>query len=350
MTPAGPVIEIQTSGTTGPPKRFPVSYEMAYRHFVVRLVPPDELAGNPAAFPAILFMSMGNLSGMMGTLPPLLLGRPMILHDRFNLEAWCDHVRTNRLVHSGLPPMAVQMLLDLDTAREDLASLRTLIVGSAPLDPKTHRAFEARFGIDLLLAYGATEFYGTVAAMTAELYGEWKEAKFGSVGRAIPGVELRTVDAESGAVCLAGETGLIEVLCADIAPGWLRTSDLGMIDADGFLFIRGRGDGAIIRGGFKLLPETIERILLQHEAVATVAVVGVSDRRLGEVPAVAIAFRPGLPQPDRGQLEQLVRQHLPATHVPAHWRFVTELPRTTSLKVDRGAVVRLFEEGKAGAN
>jgi acyl-coenzyme A synthetase/AMP-(fatty) acid ligase len=338
-----PTIEIQTSGTTGPPKRFPVTYDKAYRHFVERLATPDALAGKPLTLPALLFMSMGNLSGMMGTLPALLLGQRMLLHDRFNLDAWRNYVRTYRPASSGLPPSSVQMLLDLETPVEELASLRSLMVGSAPIDPKVHRAFEARYGVPLLLAYGATEFYGTVAAMTLELYDEWRDRKFGSVGRAIPGVTLRTVNPDNGAVCPPGETGLIEVFSEDIAPNWLRTSDLAMIDEDGFVFIHGRADGAIIRGGFKLLPEVIERALLLHDDVATVAVVGVPDRRLGQVPAAAFACVPGQEPQDPKRLEAHLRKHLPATHIPVHWRLVEELPRTTSMKVDRLAVAQLFK-------
>ena len=340
--PVEATIEIQTSGTTGPPKRFPVTYDQAYRHFVEPMALSDGTGEEAAPDPALLYMSVGNLSGMMGTLAPLLFGWPMILHDRFSLDAWRDYVRTYRPVRGGLQPAAVQMLMDIDAPPEELSSLRSLMVGSAPLDPRVHRAFEARYGIPVLLAYGATEFYGTAVAMTPELYEQWGDSKFGSVGQAVPGVRLRTVDPETGAVCEPGKTGLIEVFSEAIDPDWIRTSDLGMIDEDGFLFMRGRADGAINRGGFKLLPETIEQGLLCHDAVSATAVVGVPDRRLGEVPGAAVQFKPGAKAPDWQELEAHLRQQVPATHIPRHWRAVTQLPRTTSMKVDRGAVARLF--------
>ena len=344
--PAEPTIEIQTSGTTGPPKHFPVTYDMAVRHFV-------ELTGLNAMVnqvdvppPALLYASLGNISGLMTALPPLISGQPIILHDRFSLEPWLDYVRTYRPMYIGLQPVAVQMLLDADAPREDLASLRSVITGSAPLDPKVHRAFEARYGIPIFLSYGATEFLGTVAAMSPALRETWGEQKFGSVGRAVPGVKLRTVHPDTGEVLPFGVEGLLEVYAERIKPEWIQTSDLALIDEDGFLFLRGRVDGAIIRGGFKLLPETIERGLLRHDAVCAVAVVGVPDRRLGQVPAAAIQIKASARSTSLEELQTHLRQHVPATHIPVHWRFVENLPRTPSMKVDRRAVARLFDETK----
>jgi acyl-CoA synthetase (AMP-forming)/AMP-acid ligase II len=115
-----------------------------------------------------------------------------------------------------------------------------------------------------------------------------------------------------------------------------------MIDEDGFLFHRGRADGAIMRGGFKLLPETIERALLLHPAVSAAAVIGVADLRLGQVPVAAVEFKPGTMPPSEADLEAHLRQHVPATHIPVRWRFVDELPRTPSFKVDRPGLCRLF--------
>ena len=341
--PKQPMLEIQTSGTTGAPKRFPMSYEMALNRFVL---PAAQMArGNDGAPPPpmLLYMSMGNLSGMMTGLPSLMHGMEMILYDRFSLDGWRDYVRTFRPVLSGLQPAAIQMLMDADVPREELASLRFLTVGSAPLRPELQRAFEVRYGVSVLLAYGATEFYGTVASMTPALLDQWGDAKFGSVGPPVAGMAIRAVDAENGAPVLPGEEGLLEVRCDALGPDWMRTSDLAMIDQDGFLFLRGRADGAIVRGGFKLLPETIERGLLQHEAVAAAAVVGVADRRLGQVPGAAIRFKPDVEPPDAKELEAHLRQKVLATHIPVHWRFVDAMPLTPSMKIDRGAVARLFE-------
>jgi acyl-coenzyme A synthetase/AMP-(fatty) acid ligase len=342
-TPAEPTIGIQTSGTTGAPKRFPVSYEKAMQHFVRRLI-PSSTHRDGQRLPAQLFMALGNLSGMMSTLPALMNEQEMLLYERFNLDGWCDYIRTYRPEHSGMQPAALQMLLDADVPPEDLASLRTLTLGSAPLRAELQRAFEARYGITILRAYGATEFFGTVASMTLPLLEKWGDAKFGSVGPAVPGVQLRVVDGESGAALAAGEEGLLAVYSAAIGPDWIRTSDLAILDEDGFLFVRGRADGAINRGGFKLLPETIEKALLQHDAVANAAVVGIGDKRLGQVPAAAIEVKRGMRRPTVAELEKHLRQHLLATHIPVRWQFVDAFANTPSMKIDRGAVARLFQD------
>lgn len=337
-------IAILTSGTTGPPKQFPVSYDMLSRHIVRApdvLRAPDE--PNPEAAPPLLFFPLGNITGLYTTLPAFLVGWRAELLDRFSIKAWRDHVVRFRPAHTGLPPAMIQMVLDQNIPKEDLASIKALGTGAAPLDPRVQRAFEDRYGIPILLSYGATEFGGPVTAMTAALHAEYGQAKFGSVGRPIIGAQIRVVDAETGAELPPGREGLLEVVSPRMGPDWIRTSDLAVIDEDGFLFHRGRADGAIIRGGFKLLPEVIERALLLHPAIAAVSVVPLPDRRLGQVPGAAIQFQRAATPPSLEEIEAHVRAHLPATHVPARWAVVAELPKTPSMKIDRPAVIRLFD-------
>jgi long-chain acyl-CoA synthetase len=336
---AAPRIEILTSGTTGAPKPFALGYELIARHFLGG--PSVDLSAAP---PTLLFFPLGNISGIYSTLPALLRGQRAVLLERFTVAGWHDHLVRYRPQASGLPPASVQMVLNAGIPPADLACLRRLGTGAAPLDPTVHRAFEERYGVPILLSYGATEFGGPVTAMTEELHQTWGRSKFGSVGRALPGARLRIVDTDTGAELPPGTEGVLEVVSPRIGPLWIRTSDIALIDADGFLFHRGRRDGAIMRGGFKILPESIERTLMLHSAVSAVAAVAVPHQRLGQVPAVAIELKPGSSTPALSELEALVREHLPATHVPVHWRFVDELPRTPSLKVEQAAVRRLFEQ------
>jgi long-chain acyl-CoA synthetase len=340
---AQPGIEILTSGTTGAPKQFAVSYELIARHHVGDA--SIDLSQQP---PALLAFPLGNITGIYSTLPPLLKGQRAVLLERFSVAGWHDYVLRFRPEATGMPPAGVQMLLDANIPREDLASIKRFGTGAAPLDPSVHRSFEARYGIPILLSYGATEFGGPVTAMTPELHAVWGTRKFGSVGRALPGVQLRVLDPDSGEVLPAGKEGVLEVISPRIGPEWIRTSDIALIDEDGFLFHRGRADGAIMRGGFKLLPETIERALLLHPAVSAAAVVGIPDQRLGQVPAAAVQLKPGAAQPSVDALEAHLRAHLLATHIPTVWRFVDELPRTPSLKVHRPGVHALFETAASG--
>lgn len=339
-----PRVEILTSGTTGPPKPFALSYDMIAQHIVGTQDLPAEITGEqPAAPPALMMFPVSNISGLYSTLPPLLNGQPILVLERFSVAGWHDHLMRFRPQVSGLPPAGVQMVLDADIPVEDLSCLRAMGTGAAPLDPGVKRAFEERYGVPVLLSYGATEFCGPVTRMTPELQAAWGEKKWGSVGRALPGVKLRVIDPESGVELPAGREGVLEVVSPRIGPDWIRTSDLVVLDEDGFLFIRGRIDGAIIRGGFKILPATIEHALLQHPAISAAAVVGIPDQRLGQVPAAAIELRPGSAAPRSSDVEAYLRDHVPATHIPVAWHFVDALPRTPSMKVDQPAVRRLFE-------
>ena len=283
-----PQIEILTSGTTGPPKQFAIKYDMIRRHIVSSALTRPKLESADELPPYLLFMPIGNISGIYSTLPVLLNGQRALLLERFNIPAWVEYVRTYRPEMHGVPPSMMQQLLDAKIPKEDLSSLKSMGSGAAPLDPSVQAAFEDRYGIPVLVSYGATEFGGPVVGMTLELHKEFGRKKLGTVGRKFPGCDIRIVDAEDAHVLAPNEEGLLEVLAPRIQPDWIRTSDLGVIDEDGFLFLRGRADGAIMRGGFKVLPEAIERALLLHPAVAETAVVAVPDQRVGEVPGAAI--------------------------------------------------------------
>lgn len=339
-------IELLTSGTTGPPKQFALSYEMIEKHIVGVNVLNTADAIDPAGLPPIyMYISFNTITGLYLVLPAMLHGIRGVLVDRFTVSSWHDFVLRHRPKSVPLPPPAVQMILESDIPRTDLSSLAFITVGAAPLDPGVQRAFEERFGVPLLLLYGATEFGGPVTFMTQELYETWGKKKLGSVGRAYAGAKLHAVDPESGAVLPPGQAGVLEVMTPRMGLEWIRTSDIGVIDEDGFVFIHGRADGAIIRGGFKLLPDAIERALKLHNSISAVGVTGMSDKRLGQVPAAAIQLKPGAAKPTIAELEAHLREHVPATHIPVTWRFVEILPYTPMLKVDRVALHQMFEPG-----
>jgi acyl-coenzyme A synthetase/AMP-(fatty) acid ligase len=347
--PPEPQIDLLTSGTTGKPKQFPLTYEFIGREMVTfsPLAVPD--GTDPLSLaPAHLFWPFGNFSGLYATLTPMLHGMRGVLSDRFSVAECRDFIRRFQPERIGIPPAGVQMILDADIPPEELACLKAVSVGSAPLPLATHRAFHERYGIPILEAYGATEFGGPVTMMTPDLYAEWGERKLGSVGRPFRGAQLRAIDAETGEVLPPGAEGLLEVIAPRMGEHWIRTSDLGVIDEDGFLWHRGRADGAIMRGGFKLLPETIEEALVRHEAVAAAMATGIPDRRLGEAPAVGVRLKPGVPPPSLEELERHLRRHVEATHIPVAWRFLETLPYNAMMKPDRIELKKLFLEPVAG--
>ena len=169
----------------------------------------------------------------------------------------------------------------------------------------------------------------------------------GSVGRAHPGCALRVVRPADGAVLGADEEGVLEVKAAQLGAqgGWVRTTDLARIDADGFVWILGRSDQVIVRGGFKVHPEDVCAALERHPRVRGAAVVSRPDPRLGAVPVAAVELRAG-PAPVTPQdLLAHASASLARYELPAEIRIVAELPRTASAKVDLAAVTALLADG-----
>jgi len=138
--------------------------------------------------------------------------------------------------------------------------------------------------------------------------------------------------------------GLLEVRGAQLGAGqgWVRTTDLATIDDDGFVWIKGRIDDAIVRGGFKIVPTELQRVFDSHPAIRESAVVGLPDHRLGAVPVVAVELNEGAGATVE-ELMDFARQNLIGYQVPTQIRIVEALPRTPSLKVSRPLVVELFE-------
>jgi long-chain acyl-CoA synthetase len=347
---SGPEIQVHTSGTTGAPKHVGFAYDTISKYIVGQNVAAVAQDGANAQPPMLLSYPLGNISGVYMSVPMLVHRRSAILLDRFTLDGWRDYVRRFQPSAPVLPPAAMSMVLDAKVPVSELSCAKAIMSGAAALDPTIQREFEERYGIPVLLSYGATEFGGPVTAMTLELYAEFGDSKRGTVGRPFAGSKLRIVDQDSGDILPAGTEGLLEVVAPRIGDHWIRTTDIAMIDEDGFLYHRGRADGAIVRGGFKLLPETIERALCEHPAVAAATVVGLNDQRLGQVPAAAIVLKSGVSTPSEKELEEHLRHHVYATHIPTQWRIVDDMPRNNSFKIDLPAVKALFANEAAAAS
>lgn len=329
---------ILTSGTTGPPRRVHVPTRVLQHTVLTMTVGHAPAPDDP---PELVYWPFGSI-GVCQLLAAPYCGKRMVLLEKFTVEEWVRAVKTYRVRRAGVQPAIVRMLLDADVAKEDLASLEYLPGGSGPLEAELREAFEQRYGIPLLWAYGATEFAGSVCAWTPDLYRRYGTAKRDSVGRPLPGVEVRIVDAESGAEVRPDDTGLLEARVDVIGPGWIRTTDLASIDPDGFVTLHGRADGAINRGGFKILPETVRKVLVAHPAVRDACVVGVPDPRVGQVPFAAAEVQHGAPAPTEAELKEWVRNALPSHHVPVAIQIVDALPRNAALKVRPADVAALY--------
>lgn len=335
----GVALNILTSGTTGPPKRQAIKTPVLERTVFSVTSGEKAPAGAP---PELAYWQFGGI-GVCQLVAGVHNARRIVMLERFTVDGFVQAIKTHGIKRSGVQPAVIRMLLDADVPKEDLSSLDFLISASGPLDPETRVEFEKHFDIPVRLAYGATEFAGSLCAWTPDLVDEFGESKRNSVGRPLPDTQVRIVDQDTGAELAAGEHGLLEAKVAPISPDWIRTTDIASIDADGFVTLHGRADGAINRGGFKILPETVRRVLISHPAVRDACVVGVREARLGEVPFAAIEATPGMTVPSDDELKDLVRQSLPVYNVPVAFAVVDELPRNPALKVSLPDVAALYE-------
>jgi long-chain acyl-CoA synthetase len=328
-----------TSGTTGPPKHFPLSW------YAVE----QAVAGAQAAYagtsvtdaPQIMVHPLGSVAGVAYAAPALAYGQPMVLLEKFDPLSWSDAVRTYRPSRGTLPPAGVRMILDAGIPKTDLSSLSLIAVGGGKLDRELHDAFEAQYDIPILTAFGATEFGGVIANWSLDSYRQWGPSKRGSAGRASAGIGLRVIDSISFDPLPPGEVGLLEAHVPRIGPDWIRSTDLVAIDEDGFLFHHGRADGAINRGGFKIVPESVADRIREHPDVADAAVVGMPDERLGEIPVAAVELVPGhiLAEAD---LLAWMKQRLLAYQMPVAVKIVAALPRNASMKISQPSIKALF--------
>lgn len=329
---------ILSSGTTGPPKRIPIkSSTLAFSLLDGIRGAQQQNAGSVDDAPYILHAPLGNITGVQYTLRGAVEGRPSVLMEKFAVSEWVENIQNYRPSLAFLPPAGLRMVFDANIPREALASIKTIRMGGAPLDPALQAQFESRYGIPILVTYGATEFSGVIVAWTRDDYDRFGQSKRGSVGRARPGVRLRLIpDAFSNS-----EIGTLEAMVPWVSDEWIRTTDLASIDEDGFVFLHGRTDQVINRGGFKIAPSHIVDALLRHPGVVDAVVISVKDVRLGEVPVAAVELRSAVDLPTERELMEFVRRTLLAYQIPSRIVVLGSLPRTQSLKVSLEKVKEL---------
>lgn len=354
-TEPGIIVEMLTSGTTGKPKRVPLKRKAFDKSFDGALsYEKDRQPGDPAKLrPGVTILSnpMTHIGGLWGALTCIAGGRKACLLEKFSVPSWHDAIKRHRPKVAGAVPAGLRMILDANIPREDLSSLVAIRTGAAPLDFEITKEFMERYGIPVLQNYGATEFSGAVAGWALKDFHQFWKDKPGSVGRFQPGVTGRVVDPETGDEMPAGEEGVLEMKAAQFGLGdtWLRTTDRAIIDSDGFLFIMGRADLAIIRGGFKVHPDDVNATYEQHPAIREAVTVGMDDRRLGAVPMMAIMLKDGANAPSDGELKDYGKAHLMPYQVPVKFLIVDDVPRTPSMKPALPQVRELFAADAADA-
>ncbi len=349
----GVAILMPTSGTTGPPKRIPLRYseiEQALRgaqeHYMNGSAREGSVRG---AGVQICALPPTNISGLWALITALSGGGRALLQDKFEPEAWSRAVARYRPRSVSVPPAALRMILDAGVNPEKLSSLKAVWAGAAPVSSDLADAFEKAYGCPVLVSYGATEFTGGITGWSLRDWRQWKDTKRGSVGRTHPGVEISVIDPETERELPPGQYGILRVRSAQAAGGdsrWVRTNDLGSVDEDGFVWIYGRADDVINRGGFKVFPAEIEDCLEAHPQVREAVAFGFPDERLGQVP-VAVVVAPGVSPDD---LVAWVKSRLPAYKAPVTVSITDSIPRNSAMKVLRGQVRRQFESIAAQPN
>ena len=337
---------LYTSGTTGRPKGAMLTqHNLASNAFVLReawaVVPEDRLLHMLPIFHAHgLFVACNTM---------LAGGAAMTWLPKFHIDSFFDALPRSSVV-MGVPTHYTRVIGDARLSQQSSAHIRVFISGSAPLLASTHQAFEERTGQRILERYGMTE---TVMLTSNPLHGE---RRAGTVGQALPGVDVRTV-AETGYRAGVGAVGSVEVRGPNVfsgywnrpdlttseftADGFFRTGDVGMIDHDDYLWLVGRAKDLVITGGLNVYPIEVEEALDAVPGVLESAVIGVADADFGEAVVAVVVAKPGTVL-DLELLGVRARESLAVFKVPKRFHVVDALPRNAMGKVEKAKLRAQF--------
>lgn len=349
MDPDAVAVLLYTSGTTGPPK----SAVLRHRHLTSYILGATELMSAGPDEANLIAVPPYHIAGVAITLSQIYVGRRIVFMPRFDPDGWIDLVRSEGITHAMVVPTMLARIVDaLDRRGETIDTLRSLAYGGGRAHPSVvEKALGLLPATGLVNAYGLTETSATVSLLgpddhraAAASADPAVRARLASAGRPIPAVEVSIRD-DAGAGVAAGEPGEVWVRGAQVAgeyleggarldpDGWFATRDTGYVDADGYLYLLGRDDDIIIRGGENLSPGEIEDVLLGHDRVLDAAAVGMASREWGEeVAAFVVASEPA---PSVAELCELVRSRLRSSRVPARVVFTDELPYNETGKILR---------------
>jgi acyl-CoA synthetase (AMP-forming)/AMP-acid ligase II len=351
VDPESVAVFLFTSGTTSEPK----AAVLRHRHLVSYIISSVEFLGCSAEEAQLVCVPPYHIAGIAAVLSSLYSGRRIMYLPTFDAAEWVRVATSERITHAMVVPTMLGRILDeVESTGAAPPALRHLSYGGGrmPLE-LVERTLRALPSVDLVNAYGLTETSSTIAMLTPDDHREAfassdpaVRARLGSVGRPLPMLEVEIRDESESAVPV-GEKGEIWVRGEQVsgeyvgrtvldAEGWFRTRDAGWFDAEGFLFVDGRLDDVIVRGGENISPGEIEDALHSHPAVADVAVLGIPDTEWGETVAAVVVLRSG----DSGEvsvaaLQSWVQERLRSTKTPTVIEFRSELPYSQTGKLLR---------------
>jgi long-chain acyl-CoA synthetase len=335
---------LYTGGTTGRAKGVMLSHENLWRCGKAS----QEASRVEAITRHIVPLPLSHAFGLIVTIVGMHAVEPYhsVLLRWFDPTSFLALVQEHRVQSGAVVPSMLQLLLTQPLQDYDLSSLRYLVCGAAPLPPEAARELERRLpGLEVREGYGCTESGAVISSTPAG------ERKLGSVGRPLPGYEVRILDerdrevplGERGEICcrapgvMLGYWNAPDTTAATLRGGWLHTGDIGRMDEDGYLWVVDRKKDLIIRGGFNVFPRDVEEALVAHSAVAMAGVVGRPDSVHGEEVVAFVSLRPGAKAAPE-ELIEFARARLAAYKYPREVRLIDDLPLTPVGKIDRKAL------------
>nr|MCS5568802.1 fatty acid--CoA ligase family protein [Pseudomonadales bacterium] len=341
-----------TSGTTGAPK----AAVLRQKHLVSYILGSVEFMGADEEEAALVCVPPYHIAGIAAVLSSVYSGRRVVQLANFSAEKWVRLARDEKITTAFVVPTMLSRIVEelAGATNADMPHLQSLSYGGGKMPLSViQRAMELFPGTDFTNAYGLTETSSTITVLGPDEHRlastsdeEDVQRRLVSVGVPLPGIELEIRD-EEGAVQPAGSRGEIYVRGEQVSgeyegrgsvvdsDGWFPTRDAGFVDGEGFLFIDGRADDVIVRGGENVSPGEIEDVLLEYPAVSDAAVVGLPSEEWGEAVVAAVVIS------DEATVEQLqewVKEHMRSSRVPERIEFWDELPYNETGKLLRRVV------------
>lgn len=350
--------QIFTSGTTSAPK----AALLKHANLLSYILGTVEFASAAPEEGSLVCVPPYHIAGIAALLSSIYSMRRILLLPSFDPDAWLKLASEERATNAFVvPTMLARIIARLDEgASAELSALKAIAYGGGPMPVSViERAMQLFPHCGFTNAYGLTETSSTIALLGPEDHriafasrDPAVRARLGSVGRPLPTIELEIRD-EDGKVLPPGVRGEIYVRGEQVSgeyrerkaldpDGWFPTRDAGWLDEDGYLFLAGRADDVIVRGGENISPGEIEDVVLTHPAVADVAAVAVPSTEWGEAVGIAVVVKPGHKAPTDQELRQLVKERLRSSRVPEQIAVLDALPYNEMGKLLRREVRRLF--------
>lgn len=338
---------LYTSGTTGVPKGVMITHRGVVQS-------ANTLAGELRCTEKDVFVISAPLFHIFGMVCNLFCGvsagARMVLQEKYHPRETLKLIEQEKVtIKIGVPTMFIKEIELEDFDSYDLSTLRTGIVGSAPIPPSKVKEIRDRMGIKLCQSYGITE----TVTVTMTLYDDDEQKITKTLGKPIPGVELKIVD-ENWLEIPSGETGEIALKSFGMMKGyykmpeqtddvldregWFYTGDLGVQDEEGYLHFVGRKKEMIIRGGYNIYPQEIESVLTKHPKIKVAAVVGIPDEVLGEVVCAFIQLKKGT-EISEDEIKAYVKKQIANYKVPEKLMFIEDFPLTASGKIQKSRLL-----------